>query len=416
MGKSRLKMGQGKVVTGECFWGREQEKKLFIQRLDEGAHQLLAAQRRMGKTSLMAEVAALIGDRYVCLFVDLQKCRSAADAIVELSLKVRPYANLWQKTMGVFENVLSRIAGGVENVQVGDIAVTLRSGLTAGNWTAKGDQLLDILAASERAVAIFLDEVPILVNRLLRGEDGAITAEGRKQADEFMSWLRSNSIRHQGRIRFVISGSVGLPPILHQARLSATINNFVPFELSPWDDETAKGCIRALATEYGIELADGVPEDVVTRLGWSIPHHVQMFFAHIHERCVKRGTTKCELGDVKEVYKTCMLGVHAHGELVHYEERLEQVLDKASFVLALDMLTQAAITGRLTAADIKAFRKEHPLEGNTVDEAEKEVLYVLEHDGYLKQQPKGYVFISKLLRDWWRKRHGQSFTPVLERK
>jgi hypothetical protein len=416
MGKSRLKMGQGKVVTGECFWGREQEKKLFIQRLDEGAHQLLVAQRRMGKTSLMAEAEALIADRYVCLFVDLQKCRSPADAIVELSLEVRSYANLWQKTTAIFENVLSRIAGGVESIQMGDIAVTLRSGLTAGNWTTKGDQLLDILAACGRPVAILLDEVPILVNRLLRGEDGRITAEGRKQADEFMSWLRSNSIRHQGRVRFVISGSVGLPPILHQARLTATINNFVPFELSPWDDETAKGCIRALATEYGIELADGVPEDVVARLGCSIPHHVQMFFAHLHERCVKRGTTRCNLEDVKEVYKKCMLGVHAHRELVHYEERLEQVLDRESFVLALDMLTQAAVAGRLTIADIKAFRNEHSLEGNSVDEAEKEVLYVLEHDGYLKRQPKGYVFVSKLLRDWWRRRHGQSFTPVLERK
>ena len=416
MSQYRLKMGQGKVVTGECFWGREQEKKLFIQRLDDGAHQLLVAQRRMGKTSLMAEVAALIADRYVCLFVDLQKCRSAADAIVELSLKVRPYANLWQKTTAVFENVLGRITGGVEDIQMGDIGVTLRSGLTAGNWAAKGDQLLDVLAACERPVAILFDEVPILVNRLLRGEDGRITVEGRRQADEFMSWLRSNSIRHQGKIQFVISGSVGLPPILHQARLSATINNFVPFELPPWDDETAKGCLRALATEYGIKLADGVPDDVVKRLGCCIPHHVQMFFTHLHERCVRRGTTDCDLADVEEVYKKCMLGIHAHGELMHYEERLALVLDKGLFALALDMLTQAAVTGRLTADDIKAFQKEHPLDGGNVNEAEKDILYVLEHDGYLKRQPRGYVFVSRLLQDWWKTRHGQFFTPVLERK
>jgi len=231
-----------------------------------------------------------------------------------------------------------------------------------------------------------------------------------------MSWLRRNSIQHQGSIRFVISGSVGLAPILHQARLIATINNFVPFELAPWDEDTARGCIRALAAEYGIRLVRGVPEDMVARLGCCIPHHVQMFFSHLHEQCVKHGIKKCDLADVEEVYRKCMLGVHAHSELVHYEERLELVLDKGSFALALDMLTQAAVTGQLTAADIKAFQKEHPLEGCNIAEAQKDILYVLEHDGYLKQQSRGYVFVSKLLRDWWQKRHGQFFIPVLERK
>ena len=52
-----MKMGMGKVVTGEGFWDREEEKKLLVQRIKEGAHVLLVAQRRMGKTSLMAEVA-----------------------------------------------------------------------------------------------------------------------------------------------------------------------------------------------------------------------------------------------------------------------------------------------------------------------------------------------------------------------
>jgi uncharacterized protein len=414
MDQFKLKMGQGKVVTGEYFWGREREKELFVQRVDEGVQQLLAAQRRMGKTSLMAEVADLLAGRYICLFVDLQKCSSAADAIVELSLRVQPHANLWQKASVVFGNVLSKIGNGVEGIQMGDLGVTLRAGLTAGNWTTKGDHLLDILAGHDKPVLILLDEVPILVNRLLRGEDGRMTADGRKRADEFMSWLRSNSIRHQGSIRFVISGSVGLPPILHQARLSATINNLLPFELPPWDDDTTKGCIRALAAEYCVELADEVPEDMIARLGCCIPHHVQMFFTHIHERCVKQGAMKCDLADVEEVYKKCMLGIHAHGELVHYEERLAQVFDKESFALALDMLTQAAVTGRLTVADIEAFRKEHPLEGDRV--AEKDILYILEHDGYLRQQSQGYVFVSKLLKDWWNRRHGQSFVPVLERK
>ena len=43
------------------------------------------------------------------------------------------------------------------------------------------------------------------------------------------------------------------------------------------------------------------------------------------------------------------------------------------------------------------------------------VLYSLEHDGYLEVRPDGYRFVSRLLEDWWRARHGRFFTPIEDR-
>lgn len=408
-------MGQGKVVTGEWFWDREKEKELFVQKIDDGAHVLLVAQRRMGKTSLMAEVAELLTERYICLFIDLQKCQSASDAMVELSLKIHPHKNLWEKGKGVFSNVLTKMADSVESVQISELGVTLRSGLTLGNWADKGDQLFDILAGADRPVVLLLDEVALMINNMLKDENHDITAEGKAQTNEFMSWMRKNSIKHQGKIRIVISGSIGLEPILHQARLSATINNFVPLELKAWDNETAIACIEALANEYSVKLEDGVHEEMVERIGCCIPHHVQMFFTYIYELCVKREQMVCSITDVDEVYKNAMLGVRGHVELTHYEERLEKVLPKELCALALDMLTEAAVTGHLSDEAIAAFQKEYPLEGRDVVEVQKEILWVLEHDGYLKGGEKGYVFVSKLLWDWWINRYRRFFTPVLKR-
>ena len=66
------------------FWDRQAETRLFIELLDQGEHVQLIAQRRIGKTSLMRQVVHLIEDRYTCLFVDLQKHGSSADAIAAL--------------------------------------------------------------------------------------------------------------------------------------------------------------------------------------------------------------------------------------------------------------------------------------------------------------------------------------------
>ena len=98
--------------------------------------------------------------------------------------------------------------------------MTLRSGLTGGDWQAKGDRLFGILADSDKPVVVFFDEVPILVNRLLKGDDYQITPERRQQTDAFMSWLRDNSIRHKGKVRMVVTGSIGLEPVLRQAQLN----------------------------------------------------------------------------------------------------------------------------------------------------------------------------------------------------
>jgi len=413
--KDKLKQAVGNVVTGDRFWDRETDLELLTSKIDEGANILLVAQRRIGKTSVLAELHDRLKERYICLFVDLQAARSSPQAIADLSLAIHEYKPLWDKTRELFANILEKVTDSIEKVGVGDLGFTLRAGLTGGNWMDKGDQIFRILADSEKPVVLMLDEVPIMVNYMLKGDDFRITPERRSRADEFLSWLRKNTIEHQGKVRAIISGSIGLEPILRQARLSATINHFVAFELKPWDKDTAKGCINALANEYGVILQDSVPEEMVERLELCIPHHVQMFFSHIYDRCKRKGKMECSVQDVGEVYAKEMLGVRGHAELTHYEERLEMVLGKELFTLAVDMLTDAAVTGCLTKEAITALQKEYTLEEVDIVEAQKEVIWVLEHDGYIRQSKEGYVFVSKLLSDWWRSRLGSGFIPVLER-
>jgi len=218
--QKKLVQAHGNWVEGDRFWDRESDTALLIEKLDEGAHILLVAQRRMGKTSLMKEIKRQLNGRYTCLFVDLQKASTAEDAIVAISIALRPYTTLWGKTKGLFANALTMLVGNIEELNLGEIGIKLRAGLTTGNWGEKGDALFAILAGSELPVLLLIDEVPLMVNRMLKGEDFKITPERKAKVDEFMSWLRKNSLEHQVKIRIVLSGSIGFEPILRQAGLS----------------------------------------------------------------------------------------------------------------------------------------------------------------------------------------------------
>jgi hypothetical protein len=416
MPETRLRRAHGNWVSGDRFWNREAELALLADYLEEGAHLLIVAQRRIGKTSLMREAVRRLEGRFLCLFVDLQKSHSAADAVVELSVATHPHARLWEKTKAVFGNILDKIGSKVESLQLDDLTVVLRSGLTLGDWQAKGDRLLETLASADQDVVVFFDEVPILVNRILQGDDYKITPDRRLQTDAFMSWLRASCLRHQGKLRLVVTGSIGLEPILRQAGLSGTLNVFTPFELGPWSRETAAGCIEALSHQYGIEFQPEAVETILDRLGVCIPHHVQMFFDNVYHESKLRGLTAADRALVEEVYQRDMLSVRGHAELSHLEERLKMVLGPDRHPLALELLTETAVTAELTSSAALTVAGEYlPAETKAAEEV-REILGILEHDGYLcRNTEENFVFVSRLLRDWWKARFGFGFVPAGER-
>lgn len=410
--EKRLKPAHGNWVDGERFWNRQRDIELFIERLDEKAHLLVVAQRRMGKTSMIREVARRLTDRYVCVYADLQRAKDPPDAIVELSLALHK-AGLGDRVRGVFARTLEKLGSSIDKLSVGEFSVTLRAGLNAGDWSEKGTKLIE--STSEKPTLLLFDEVPILVNRILKGSDFTITAERREAADEWMSWIRDCSIRFRDSTRMVLTGSIGFEPVLRQAGLSATLNTFDAFELGPWDDATARGCLEALAAEKGLQFEPGAPQELIELLGYNIPHYVQMFFDRIHEMCFRRQDLRVSIADVHQVYEGRMLSTRGHAELAHYEDRLEMVLGREVFPLALEMLTEVAVVGHLASDAYIAMRSDYSFANRTVASGQEEVMRVLEHDGYLKTGRKGPEFVSRLLRDWWRARHSLGYTPILKR-
>lgn len=256
-----------------------------------------------------------------------------------------------------------------------------------------------------------LDELPIFVNRLLKGDDYAITPERKRAADVFLSWLRKNGQEHRGKLTMILSGSISLEPVLQQAGLSAHANIYSPFDLKPWDEKTASECLGALAEAYGLDLSPDVRREMCKRLRCQIPHHVQRFFDVLHEDLRVAGRKAASLDDVQRVYEGEMLGVRGQMDMEHYEGRLRMMLGSEGCRVALDMLTAAAVSdGVLKGNAIVRHRQLQADEANPV--SIDDILHVLEHDGYLEKHEDGYRFISGLLQDWWRTRYGASRTSA----
>ena len=421
-----LRKAGGNWVEGDRFFDRETELEALTERVRDGTHTLLTAQRRMGGTSLVRELLRRlkVEERFETIFVDLEGASTPADAVAEIGFQSRSAQGAWGRIKSLFANVLPaevEIGGRVPQLADADLRVKLRAGIDAGNWRHKGDEVFAALAGNGRPVMLAIDELPLLVNRLLKGgdyregRDYGITPERRRSADEFLSWLRKNGQMHRGRISMILSGSVSLEPILQQAGLSAHANIYSPFDLKPWDRETAMACLGALGETYRLDLPQAVRHDMCRRLRCQIPHHVQRFFDTLHEDLRRAGQRSASLEDVERVYDNEMLGIRGQMDLEHYESRLRMVLGLEGYRTALEMLTEAAVNGgRLRGDAIGRHRESLAAEAEAEAGAGtdplpiEDVLHVLEHDGYLAKQGDGYRFVSGLLEDWWRVRYGRS--------
>lgn len=401
----------GPVVTGSDFFGREVEVQRMVDLLRRGDHISLIAQRRIGKSSLLREVQRRVEPDMVCLYVDLQDCLGAADAIAALTEAAHAHTRLRTRALLAFQNLL----GSVEEVGGELLRLKLAEGLQ-GDWRHRADRVVADLLKADAPLVIMLDELPVLLVRLLRDGQGRARPDGHEQADRLLSWLRRAALGAEGRLRLVLTGSIGLHPIAHQAGLSGTLNIYAPFSLTAWEPATAIQALRALAKRQDLQMDDAAVEEVVARLGVCIPYHVQLFFSQLDEDAKRRRSTVVGHLDVQRVYTTRLLSSHGHVELAHMEERLRLVVPATHLALVIDLLSEAAVVGSLRTPAAAQLARHHDVPAPQVPAVLDSVFGVLEHDGYLERGPDGQRrFVSALLRDWWRSRHGELYRPADQR-
>ena len=414
MGASgKMKKAGGNWVQGDSFFDRLIEVEDLSERVRAGSHTLVVGPRRMGKTSLVRETLRRLQANGECttFFVDIEGAEDPADAIVAIAAECRSATSVWSRFSKAIRNAVP-----VGELQYKDFKIRLRAQIRSGNWKKHGDAIFQALARQETPCVLAIDELPLLVRRLLTQGTDDITEKGRAATDAFLSWLRRNGQIHRPKVTLIVSGSVSIEPILQEAGLTAHMNIFQPLRLDAWDDNSSSRCLAALAESYAIDLPQEVRESMCRRLRHCVPHHVQQFFDHMLTHLKRMKRHRATLEDVQAVYERDMLGPRGQADLPHYESRLKLVLSDPDYHIAMEILTEAAISDGFIANDaLLRYKRYYADGGERTDFAVENILNLLTHDGYLSRTSEGYRYISGLLEDWWRLRYGGTFVPIMKR-
>lgn len=403
-----MRLSTGRWVVGEDFFDRSAELETLARLIEERNHLLLTGQRRMGKTSIVRELSRrLQAQGWTTLFVDVEGATCPEDVIALIAKEIHPIRPIAARLANSFTRFIRE---NLDEISANQFRVKIRAKLNAGNWRHQGEQLLQACAQHDTPVLIAIDELPIFLKRMLRDDQGATTVE------LFLSWLRSEVqlLEDTGPV-FIISGSIGLEPIVRSLGLSDRINYLYPFRLRPWDRQTSIACFNRLAQENSLPIENGLAEAVYDALGIGIPHHVQSFFARLRDFSIMQGRKLITKNDVSRVYRNDLLGPLGQNDLIHYEARLKEGLGEDNYSIAMEILAEAALEV------VFSHRAKSVLENlytRRIKDAKQRITGVIEilvHDGYLEPDPEGYRFASRLLRDWWSARFRNHHVPLCNR-
>ena len=403
-----MKSSTGPWVRGDDFFDREAELDTLGTRVREGNHVLLSGQRRMGKTSIVQELGRRLEmDGWIFLFVDIEGATCGEDVIEEIARVVHPIRPIASRFA---QNMKDWVAGNVEEISALEFSVKIRGGLNDGNWQRHGKQLLHDCASQDQQVLLVIDELPIFLKRM-RHRDG-----NANRVEEFLSWLRGvvQWLGDKSPV-LILSGSIGLDPLVRRLGLSDRINYLFPVRLGPWNREISIECFNRLSISHGLQVDDGVSGAVYDALGIGIPHHIQSFFARLRDFAKLQGRDRITVVDVAEVYQTELLGPSGQSDLVHYETRLKEALDEESHSIAMEILAETATRDVFTQAARRSLETGYSKLIDSASERVADTLEVLVHDGYIEAVGDTYRFPSRLLKDWWFTRFRGHHMPLEER-
>ena len=394
----------GPPVTGDDLFGRKYELARLWEGLERGEHILMLAPRRVGKTSLMQSLRQAPREGWDVVYVDVEAGKGPEDCIAMILAELVTLSR-YRKLLDTIP-VLKAVGDVLKRASVSVEAGPWRAEIQAAvgrDWPDMTDRLQTRLAQAKpgnRKLLIILDELPILIARMLRSDNRKQDAE--LLLSKLREWRQSPEMRDH--VRTLIGGSVGLEGILQRAGISGLINDLAPFRLDSWDIETATEFLKALARDTGFALENASVQQILDLLDDPVPYHVQLFFATIRDAC-KGDDSRVSPDVIQRCFEQRLTGSSGTVHLDHYATRLETALDPKEYAMAGEILrhTCRRMDG-CPLADLQDLR-------DSSEETFSTVLRELEADGYLDRKDNRIRFRSNLLQTWWRKQRTEDLAP-----
>ena len=378
----------GPVATGAYYYPRTEIVEEIWNELEKGNFILIAAPRRVGKTSIMRDIEANPRENYKVTFENIQAVKSEIDFYKTLyklilnclhkSEKAKKWLSAYVKTKKITEISTSGIK--LEDKEL--------------DYLHEINTIFRELDSNTETIVLLLDELPEVLHQLDKTgkKDEAIAI-----LHQLRAWRQSDLKRMQ----FVFAGSVGIHYVVKSIEgRTSSLNDLIPAICNPLTKEEALDYIEwATSNKASVQYEDEAKNHLLHKIQhYYTPYFINLMLSEIDKIARKRNNATITEKDIDQAF----LNVEKSNEhFADWKKRLKDYMPKEDFSFVNDILIHIAHRGLISIQTIYDKAVSRDMTDDYMD-----LVNDLIQDGYLAEDPDGshnYVFISPFLKAFWKR-------------
>ncbi|MFC1806095.1 hypothetical protein ACFL09_03855 [Planctomycetota bacterium] len=389
----------GNAVRGDDFFDREELLDEIWQTLATDSV-LLAAPRRVGKTSVMLHLRDDPADGFRVIFLDGQGYSTAEDLVADLFVQAGRLCQDWRRLAA---RALGQALEQVQAMEIWEFGIELRKKLP-GRWKEQGEQAIRDALGDEGKLLLIIDELPLLLHKMVRDDH----ERGKEKAQDLLDWLRY--LRFQPdlgpRLRQLVGGSIGMARIAAYVEATHKINDLRQIEVGLLSAAKARELSASLLVSRGVAPDAALVAAMLDQVGTFRPIYIQIMASAIAAEVGQHDDMPAaELAEI--CYEQRAMGPEYRICFEDYYERLGRYYTPDEARVARRILRDLALAPGPVAKPKLLATYQAEL-GHKADPAKFDLLLTwLRDDFYVEQDNDGTTveFKDKWLRDWWRRHH-----------
>jgi uncharacterized protein len=374
----------GDAATGARYFRRNYLNEYFWREVAKGNHILFVAPRRVGKTSIMKDLAQNCPENYCCIYQDIEATKTKNEfykrlfelilQCVDKSQKVKKRLTTWMKKYGIEEISKNGVKFKTKDIDYENEVV----------------QLIAELKDTGVHTVIFIDEFAEVIYKLKKNgyEEDAINILHRLRE------IRSDEdFRH---FTLVFAGSIGLEFVIKTIDRPKLINDLHRVETLALNHEEADRFIGQITNGATIHFSQAAIKYLKEKINHLLPYYIQLMIEELDLLAREMSQPEISNGMIDESFNRV---VQRNKNFEDWLERLKGYQNE-HFPFINEILMHIAHKNQVTVQEVFDKAVQFGRQHDYMDFVDQ-----LLHDGYLTVYGTHiYRFISPFLQQFWLKK------------
>lgn len=385
----------GNTATGDYYFPRPYIETSIWEEIEKGNHVLIAAPRRVGKSSVMQAILDRHPENTRCIFSNIQGIKSETEYY-------QRFYELLVRCLDRFGKGKSWLDSLVKSIVIEEITL---NGIKFGekkdiNFEEAIDSLLTEISKNQVRVVLLLDELPEVLNNLHRQKRS-------EEAGHILAHLRAlrQNPEIKGCLSLILAGSVGIHHVVKavEGRVK-DINDFNPVPFEPLNQQEARAYVAWATRDASVQYDADLTDYLLAQIRHYIPYFINLMLDEINRSARKTGEPGIQRADIDRAFEAI---VRNSDHFREWKYRLWDYFLPEEAAFLQEGLVCIAHENSINIRRLYDLAVKHGQQSVFM-----ELIQGLENDGYICKRGDDYAFISPFLQTYW-KLDNPVYTPLI---